>query len=258
MQPEGTVEPDPPPEESRHWLSWVLVAGCAAPALLLAEAARRVLRGGYDAQYFGGYPAAYLGDADATDRLDVTTAERFQVLWSLLSLPGPLLGAAVVGVLVVAVVLAGRPAWLVPDRWGRRVAALALWLAAAVSAGVVAGVLQGYSAPVESQADSLQVFLGNRSPDDFPGVAGALALLLPAVVVPALGGAVLWRTGDAPPVVPAGGAVPDEDEEDEAQDPGPPGPEGAAAAPVPEREPAAPVSPPTVPEAQRHLYRRPG
>ncbi|MEZ0494179.1 hypothetical protein AB2L28_18230 [Kineococcus sp. TBRC 1896] len=272
---EGTQEtPRETREEGREqgrgevhgrWPSWVLVAACVVPPLLLAEAARRVLGGDYDEDFYGGYPSgsgAFDGAAP-----EITTGRRFGVLWALVEAPAPLWGGVVAALLVVAVVLAARPAALVPDRWGRRVAAGGAWLSAALALGGLLGVVQHATAPVDGPGPgALRFFLRTGLPDDLPGVAGALAVLVPAFVVPAAAGFVLWR-GPGPVAVTA-----------PSPGPGPRADEGGGPAPLTGVPPVAgpgdhhqdqkrvsepdpdpdPTGPPAVPETERHLYRRPG
>ncbi len=237
------------------WASWLLVAACVAPPLLLAEAARRVLGGDQDGDYFGWYAATSF-DGAGTSPTEAPLGERFRVLWVVLGLPGPLWSVVVGGLLLAVVVLAGRPAALVPGRWGRRVAAAASWLSAAGSLAALLGVLAAYSAPAQDRQGRLPAIFGGGLPDDAPTLAAAAAVLVPAVLVPALTGAVLWRDG---PV---------------ARDPAPAAAEGPAAEPTgktpaePSAEPFAETvrerpggtseEVPVVAETDRHLYRRPG
>ncbi len=174
--------------------------------------------------------------------------------------PAPLWGGVVAALLALVVVLVGRPSWLVPDRWGRRVAALGSWLSAALALGCLVGVVAHASAPADDAGPgALRFFLRTGLPDDLPGVAGTLAVLVPALVVPAVTGAVLWRA-------PAG----EQEELPDARGPrearGPEGTRGLREpqaaqephAPQEAPEPRPPAGPPTVSDAERALYRRPG
>ncbi|WP_432563866.1 hypothetical protein [Kineococcus sp. SYSU DK003] len=249
---EGAADED----ARRRWVSWLLVAACLLPVVLVGEAGRRVLTGAYDADFFGISPDQRGLDAGATDGFDLPVSRRFSVLWFQMGLPGPLLAGPVAALAVAAVVLAGRPAWLVPDRWGRRVAAAGAGLAGLQALLVTAGLVHGVSGAADEGTGSLELNWYGPTTNSFPEVAGALALLLPAIVVPVVAGLVIWRAG------PAGAPVADVEE-------GVPEPATAAAPTAgepPEEEPGhepgqeagQASSVPVVPEDERHLYRRPG
>ncbi|GAB3461685.1 hypothetical protein AB1207_07010 [Kineococcus endophyticus] len=251
---DGTTE-----EPRGGWPSWVLVAACVVPPLVLAEAARRVLTGAYDEEFYGGYPSgagAFDGAAP-----EISTGRRFGILWALVGAPAPLWGGVVAALLALVVVLAGRPSWLVPDRWGRRVAAVGSWVSAALALGSLVGVVEHASAPADDAGPgALRFFLRTGLPDDLPGVAGALAVLVPALVVPAVAGAVLWR-------VPARGhgerrALAEPRQARELEEPRDarelPEPQEVREPPALQEVPEPPAGPPTVSDAERALYRRPG
>lgn len=245
-------------EPRGSWPSWALVAACVVPPLVLAEAARRVLTGAYDEEFYGGYPSgagAFDGAAP-----EISTGRRFGILWALVGAPAPLWGGVVAALLALVVLLAARPTWLVPDRWGRRVAALGSWLSAALALGCLVGVVEHASAPADDAGPgALRFFLRTGLPDDLPGVAGTLAVLVPALVVPAVAGAVLWR-------VPARGdaELPDTREPREPREPEerrePREPQAAQEPPSPQQvpEPSTPAGPPTLSDTEREFYRRPG
>lgn len=240
-------------EPRGSWPSWVLVAACVVPPLVLAEAARRVLTGAYDEEFYGGYPSgagAFDGAAP-----EISTGRRFGILWALVGAPAPLWGGVVAALLALVVLLAARPTWLVPDRWGRRVAALGSWLSAALALGCLVGVVEHASAPADDAGPgALRFFLRTGLPDDLPGVAGTLAVLVPALVVPAVAGAVLWRA-------PARGHAefPDTREPRAHEEPREPQEPQVAHEPhAPQEVTEPPAGPPTLSDTEREFYRRPG
>ncbi len=252
-----------------RWASWLLVAACVAPPLLLAEAARRVLGGDHDDDYFGWYAATSFDDV-STSPADASLGERFRVLWAVLDLPGPLWGTVVGGLLLTVVVLTGRPAALVPGRWARRAPAAASWLSAAGSLAALLGVLSAWSAPAQDRQGRLPAIFGGGLPDDPPALAAAVAVLVPAVLVPALTGGVLWRAEPVPGSPATGPAPARPPAEPAAEPPAEPAAEPLAEPPAqpPAELPAEPPAAapratpdeqvPVVAEADRHLYRRPG
>jgi len=254
------VDPDDVETDRWGWVAWVLVVACVVPPLLLAEAARRVLGGSYDLEYFGGYSGGYLSDGtlesaatrdELTSRLDVSVGDRFTVLWEQLSLPAPLLGPALAGVLTAAVVLLGRPAVMVPGRWAARIAAGGLGLAGLEAVAVTLGVLESLSGPDSFGEGSLQVFWGSRPPTDLVEFAAAAALLLPAILVPAVAGFVVLRGGVRRAETPVVGEPVVEESVAQAEST-----EEAADVETVEEELPEPPTVPALTEAQRELYRR--
>lgn len=258
LEPEASEEREDAP--SWAWVSWVLVAACVGPVLLLAEVARRVLTGGYDAEFFGGFADSedLSTIAEMVDRLEISTGQRFSVLWVQADLPWPLLGPALAALVLGGVVLAGRPGWLVPGLWGRRVAAVGAWLAAAQSLVAAVGLLQVVAGNGVGSRGSLQLSWYG-APEGFPEVAGALAVLVPLAVVTAVAGVVVWP-GAALQPAPGPPAADDEAQEVPPEEVAA-GPQAAphgtqTSSPTPQDAPASPQFP-GVPDTDRNLYRRP-
>jgi hypothetical protein len=233
-----------PGGRSPGWVSWLLVLVAVLPPVVLAEVSRRFLVGSADGAYFGTYVSA----DEVRARLDVTPSVRFRLFWATVPVPDVLLASLPVVLALCAVVVAGRPDWLVPPRWGRRVAAVAATLTVGESLVCLVMLLHLADAPRSDEYGNLQLSYLLPSTGEFPEVAPVLALLVVTAVVPAVGALVLWRAGDPEPVVVAE-AVP--------AGPVPAGPEVAG----PERgaEPPAPF--PHVPEPtpeELRAYRRPG
>jgi len=98
---------------------WLLVAAAALPAVLAGDVSRRILGGALDASYGGGF--------DSAGSQPVSLTQRWELLQFTASPESGALTSALALVVVAAVVLAGRPAALVPGRPAR-------WLAVAVGA----------------------------------------------------------------------------------------------------------------------------
>ena len=193
------------------WASWLLVAAAAAPVLVLGEVARRHLGGGLDARYFGA--TAGSGGDDAVG-LGLGWSTRFSLLWTAVPVPEVLL-TALAGLLVLcALVVAGRPAWLVPGRWGRRAAAGVAALAAAESL-IALLTLAGRADDSEREGfGGLSITYYVPPTGRFPEIAPVLALLAVTTVLPALAALVLWRDGDGAPA----GRGDDDDDVDEVDE----------------------------------------
>lgn len=251
------------------WVSWLLVAACLVPALLLAEVARRVLSGDYDAQFFGTSSGAASTLGETFFQPDVSMSQRFTVLWVLLDLPGPLLGSAVAALAAAGIVLVGRPGWLVPDRRGARIAACGLWLGAFETAAALVGLLQVVGGDGIVAGRPWLQLSRYGAPEGFAEVAPALAVLVPVLLVTGIAGVLVWRGGAEPAPgahpAPAEEGARTEDATQDAADDGAEdgtdaaGPVRARAIDVPVAPPAAPAPGtfPTVPDTERRLYRRP-
>ncbi|MBB2901049.1 hypothetical protein FHR75_001837 [Kineococcus radiotolerans] len=196
--------------EPGGWASWLLVAVAAAPVLVLGEVARRHLGGGLDARYFG----ATAGSGEDAVGLGLGWSTRFSLLWTAVPVPEVLL-AALAGLLVLcALVVAGRPAWLVPGRWGRRAAAGVAALAAAESL-IALLTLAGRADDSEREGfGGLSITYYVPPTGRFPEIAPVLALLAVTTVLPALAALVLWRDGDGAPA----GRGDDDDDVDEVDE----------------------------------------
>ena len=258
------------------WASWLLVAAAAAPVLVLGEVARRHLGGGLDARYFG----ATADSGEDAVGLGLGWSTRFSLLWTAVPVPEVLL-AALAGLLVLcALVVAGRPAWLVPGRWGRRAAAGVAALTAAESLIALLS-LAGRADESEREAfGGLSITYYVPPTGRFPEIAPVLALLAVTTVLPALAALVLWRDGDDAPPGRGDDGDDGDDEVGDADDAGDPGAVGAGARgadgaggdPGPVPAGTAPATPPavagrgpepapgipTVPAHELDAYRRPG
>lgn len=231
------------------WPSRLVVAVVAVPPLVLGEVARRHLSGSLDARYFGDA----FGPADG-DVADLDWSTRFSLLWTAVPVPEVLLAALVALLVLCALVVAGSPAWLVPGRWGRRVAAAAAVLTAAESLLTLLTLLSRAEAPERDTFEGLSIAYYVPPTGRFPELAPVLALLAVTTLLPAVAALVLWRGEDAPAGTAAGG------DEPPAAVPASPPPAPVVVAPVPPEAPAAPEVPgiPTVPAEQLDAYRRPG
>lgn len=181
-----------------RWASWLVVAVSAVPPLALAVLGRRFLGGGADAAYVGTRAAP--GDGDG---IDLGWSNRFGLLWMTVPVPQVLL-AALCGVLVVAaLVVAGRPDWLVPRRWAARVGAGAAALTALESLVSLVSLVTRAGEPERESFGGSQISYYIPSTGEFPELLGVLALLVVTTALPALAALVLWRAVD-----PTAGPVP--------------------------------------------------
>ncbi|NAZ77935.1 hypothetical protein GTQ99_21355 [Kineococcus sp. T13] len=133
------MEEDGGPGEGWSWVFWLAVAAAGAPLLVSAEVVRRAVTGGLRE---GSGPQPGEPAQVFADRWSEVVAVA-QTGWSTTC-------TALGALLLAAVVLAGRPGWLVPPRGGRVVVA------------VLAGA--GAAAAAASGALSLVVLLGPPTP----------------------------------------------------------------------------------------------
>jgi hypothetical protein len=187
-EPEGSEGRSP-----LAWASWLLVASAVVPAVVFAEVARRFLTGSADASYFGAYVSAETVRA----RIDFTFSVRFRLLWASVPVPEVLLASVPVVLALAAVVLAGRPGWLVPSRWGRRVAAVASLLTALESLVCLVVLFDLADEPRSDPYGNLELTYLLPNTGGFPEIAPVLALLVVTTAVPAVAALVLWRAGEA-------------------------------------------------------------
>lgn len=171
------------------WVSWLLVLVAVLPPVVLAEVSRRFLTGSADASYFG----AYVSEADVRARLDFTFTVRFRLLWASVPVPDVLVAALPVVLGTAAVVVAGRPQWLVPPRWGALVVAGAAVLSALESLVCLVMLAELADEPRSSAYGNLQLSYLLPSTGDFPEIAPVMASLVVLTVVPAVAALVLWR-----------------------------------------------------------------
>ncbi|WP_380159019.1 hypothetical protein [Kineococcus sp. R86509] len=229
------------------WVSWLLVLVAVLPPVVLAEVSRRFLTGSADASYFG----AYVSEADVRARLDFTFTVRFRLLWASVPVPDVLIAALPVVLGLAAVVVAGRPEWLVPPRWGARVVAGAAGLSALESLVCLVMLVELADEPRSSAYGNLQLSYLLPSTGDFPEIAPVMALLVVMTVVPAVAALVLWQAPGAARVAAEPAAEPDAE----------PAPEPVAEPPAePRPEPPVEERPSEVPRlsgAELDAYRRP-
>lgn len=190
-------EPGPGPG---GWASWLVVGVAALPPLVLAEVARRFLGGGEDSRWFGGSYAG-LGTDTVVD-LDVSA--RFSLFWSTVPVLDVLPATLVAVLALCAVVVAGRPGWLVPTRWGRRVGAGAAALTAVESLLALVALLGRDPDPLSQTLGGLQLSYDVPSTGNFPELVPVLTMFVVTAVLPGVAAVVLWRADDPAPAV--GGA----------------------------------------------------
>ncbi|WP_337062846.1 hypothetical protein [Kineococcus sp. G2] len=273
--PPPAAPPRHPARRSASWAGWALTAAAAAPTVLAVEAARRVLDGSLDT-VFGlvdpstGLLAAVQGVVRPTTAQLLT--ERWSLLWQVQPPHLPLLAGALGTVVLAALVVAGRPAALVPR-------AVARWAAAAIAAGTALAALAAL-AGFAAQAAELLPRGAWQVGTPFTAHAGTVGVLVLTAALAAASAFALLRG-------PGAGAERGDDG-DPAADGGQDAPPGAArgdaedspadrAGPAPGREPVgpragAPAAPapdaatsggrgldgvPRVPQDELALYRRP-
>ncbi|WP_432524962.1 hypothetical protein [Kineococcus sp. SYSU DK006] len=243
------------------WVSWLPIAAAALCPLVLAEVARQVLGGARDEPYFG-----YADEAGQ----EVPVGRRVGLLWALVPVPQVLLAGTCALVVVCGVVLAGRPGWLVPGRVGRWVAAGVAAACALEGLAALGVLLQAAARPPDQAGDDglLLTFLGLPA-QGLVELGPQVAVLVPAVVVPALAAVLLVRppapaarvrpapaaAGEGPAAAPAPAA-----QGSPAQtSPAAPLAQGSPAAPVGQGTPGPSVRAeiPRLPVDERAHYRRP-
>ena len=223
---------------ARSPLTWLLVTAAVLPPVVLAEVSRRFLTGGADTSYFG----PHVSEAVLRTRIDFTFSVRFRLLWATVPVPDVLIASTAALLVLAAVVLAGRPARLVPPRWGRRVVAGAALLAALEGLTCLLVLLDLTDEPRSDPYGNLQLTYLLPNTGTFPEIVPVLVLLAVTAGLSLLAALALRRAGGPGASAGAVPAAPD------------------AVAPAPDPEATAPEAPgPPRPEADAlAAYRRPG